>query len=662
MIELKTLTFQNIRRFVDEQVVVFSGRDKLIQVDGKNQNTGGSSGAGKSTVFLALDYLLGISDIPSTILQSRLTKESLAVSGEFTIDDQPLNISRSKKDGLTISFGGETTSGNVKLAEEKLDEIIGIPRSVFKKMIHKKQKEGGFFIDMTGKQTYEFLTTVLGLDKYTDSIEEIGFKVKEDIQTIGDIRVKLEIEQDNIRNFERMLDDKERPKKTVSQKDLDIIGKQITDLKNQKNILEAECTQKLSILIAPELNPSPWDSSEFVKIQTEIALSEKKKIEVESAKKLIDQELGEFPLLKQRAASHGQKISELKTNKAEIEKSICPTCEQNWVGETAKAKVESINADIDRLTGEALDVKQKLDTKDEVIRKAARLQQIFVEASNLYENLNKNLLMEKDRENTHNMSERSKYSDTMKEFHRQESEIKNMYTDRIASLTGVLQRLQIDFSTKQKELELYLENSKNYDTEIKSLADLILNKKQIIDSLLSEREALAKKTLVAEECKRLIKSYTLQTFQETLDLIGDMATEILSGIPNMASSTIYFEGCKENKDGSIKDEVTGIINMDGEDIPIKSLSGGERTAIDLAVDLAVIDVIETKAGKGANFYIIDEPFDGLDAVCRENCLEILKQIDTNKKIIMVDHSTELKEMISDIITVVREGETSMVMS
>jgi DNA repair exonuclease SbcCD ATPase subunit len=168
--------------------------------------------------------------------------------------------------------------------------------------------------------------------------------------------------------------------------------------------------------------------------------------------------------------------------------------------------------------------------------------------------------------------------------------------------------------------------------------------------------------MVADESKRLIKAYVLQTFQETLDAIGEQATNILAAIPNMTTSTVYFEGCKETKSGSIKDEVVAILNTDGNnDIPIKSLSGGERTAIDLAIDLAVIDVIETKASKGANFLFMDEPFDGLDSVCKENCLEILKQIDTNKKIIMVDHSSELKEMVSDVILVIKKGETSSVM-
>jgi DNA repair exonuclease SbcCD ATPase subunit len=129
----------------------------------------------------------------------------------------------------------------------------------------------------------------------------------------------------------------------------------------------------------------------------------------------------------------------------------------------------------------------------------------------------------------------------------------------------------------------------------------------------------------------------------------------------MASSTIYFESCKETKSGSIKDEVNPIINMDGEnEISIKTLSGGERTSIDLAVDLALIEMIETKAGKGVDFFILDEPFDGLDAVNKTECLDILQNLDTNKKIIIVDHSAELKALVHDIIMVVRQGEDSFV--
>ena len=114
-------------------------------------------------------------------------------------------------------------------------------------------------------------------------------------------------------------------------------------------------------------------------------------------------------------------------------------------------------------------------------------------------------------------------------------------------------------------------------------------------------------------------------------------------------------------DVSEKHEVNAVINLEGDSgIPIKTLSGGERTSADLAVDLAVGEMIESMTKKGVNFLIIDEGFDGLDSISKIECLEILKNISTDKKILMVDHSSEVKEMVYDIIKVRRVNEESFV--
>ena len=97
-----------------------------------------------------------------------------------------------------------------------------------------------------------------------------------------------------------------------------------------------------------------------------------------------------------------------------------------------------------------------------------------------------------------------------------------------------------------------------------------------------------------------------------------------------------------------------------ENIPLKSFCGGEGSSIDLAIDLAVIAFIEEKTGKGTNIFILDEPFTGLDTVCIEEALLVLKNSDINKKIIVVDHNPIIKESLTDRIVVVREGLTSKI--
>jgi chromosome segregation ATPase len=86
MLKLKSLKFKNVGRFVEWQEIPFDKLGSLIQVDAQNNNTGGSSGSGKSTIFNALDWLLGLSDLSTGTLQSRLTKEGIAVEALFDWD------------------------------------------------------------------------------------------------------------------------------------------------------------------------------------------------------------------------------------------------------------------------------------------------------------------------------------------------------------------------------------------------------------------------------------------------------------------------------------------------------------------------------------------------------------------------------------------------
>jgi DNA repair exonuclease SbcCD ATPase subunit len=175
----------------------------------------------------------------------------------------------------------------------------------------------------------------------------------------------------------------------------------------------------------------------------------------------------------------------------------------------------------------------------------------------------------------------------------------------------------------------------------------------------SELESTVNSIFLTEELKKCIKMYISYSFDEALESIGAKSTEIIRCIPNMSNATIQFEGTKETKDGKIKEEVNAVIGMDGETgVPIKSLSGGERSAVDLAVDLAVIDFIETKSAKGMNIFILDEPFTGLGTVEIEMALEVLKNSNTNKKIIIVDHNPEVKQMVQSRIIVEREGTSS----
>lgn len=236
------------------------------------------------------------------------------------------------------------------------------------------------------------------------------------------------------------------------------------------------------------------------------------------------------------------------------------------------------------------------------------------------------------------------------------------YTSQITNLSNNINELKILINQKESALSS-LKNSHESNNKLKeNLSSKISDIEKSAISLKDSVTLLDKQILVAEESKRAIKSYNLSVFQDTLQEIGDYASNILSSIPNMSSASIVFNTTKETKSGKTKEEINAVLSLDGEDdINIKTLSGGERTACDLAVDLAVIDILESKANKGADLFILDEPFTGLEEQNIEKCLHIICQTDTNKKIVIVDHNPIVKQMVHNNILVERTGDSSRVM-
>lgn len=683
MLRLRKLVFGNIGRFVKKQEISFDAFGQLVQFNGSNKNTGGSSGAGKSTVFHALDYLLGINDIPTTGLQSRLTKEKLYAEGYFDVNGTELVVKRSKSGGLSIKFGDEEVSGNVKLAEERLEQIIGIPKTLFKKMVHKKQKEGGFFLNLTAKQSYEFLMDALGLKDLNSKVGVIDEDIKAIVKRIGELGHAIDALTNSIDEFEELLEFHKEPTCDVDEKSIQEKRDQLEKLKAE----EIELNEKIKAEIAQYNKPVKPEIT--VEANPEIAANEQKLSEVEHEKKdkifqynkkvtnaqearsAVETKLKEIPFHKQQMDNAIAEMKAQMEQKKHIEDEKCPTCSQKWSGDDAQAKIDLINAKITSLKEKILDKKAIVDDEADLQTKLEKVKeiQVKIEKEHNLDDLNdkidvlKQKITELKSEDKNKASVvENKYLKELNEYNRAIELVKAHHNPIQAELNNKIQNLNKDLAVEENKLTNFKSAKAEYQEKKNKLESTIKEKKTNLKDAEKQRKDKKYELTVREESKRVLKTYTLQIFQDTLDYIGSYATEILSEIPNMSNSTIYFEGCKENKSGTIKDEVNAIINMDGyNDINIKTLSGGERTAIDLAVDLAVIDMVESKAGKGADFFILDEPFEGLEEINISQCLEVLSQADTNKKIIIVDHNPIAKEMINDSVVVERDGEESVVL-
>lgn len=681
MIRPKRLTFSGIGRYVDKQVIDFDRMGNLNQVDGLRVETGGSSGTGKSTTFNAMDYLFGVSDVPTTILQSRLTKNGIDVMLEAEIDGVESVISRSKSKGLSVNIGGHIEEGSNKKAEEALDAAIGMARELFRMTYHKRQDERGFFLNFTPKQTYEFLTECLNLDEY----KEKGLKADARVTELADQKKLLEQQREVALSALKATQDGIIGLGLAPTKDFD--DADIHTLNNsyqtyQKNLKTVEEIHKMDLegleRDRPNVSMVPFDRSNIENYERAINILKNKKDAViakendriTNLKRIISDLTVEKTRFEIQIKDGERSRQEALTVAQEI-KSIracrCPMCEQDWTSEGARAKeqvllekVKELKARIEigqMATIGADDRQRSIDELNGRLKFAQppELTEIEEKIKDFNDKLNADRTLEK----VHQDGESKKYAAIMNSFSERYKAVLEKQRIEVNALKQQVESAAQTLNAVLNKAQIYKSAIERHETSFRVFKENEAKwQKQVDDTAKALIETEAELEL-AEEAKKVIKSYLSVSFDDALVSIGDEATRIIRNIPNMSNATIQLEGIKEQANGKIKEEVTAIIHNDGEEnVPIKSLSGGEKSAVDLSVDLAVISLIQERSGKGMDLFILDEPFAGLGTVEIEPSIEMLKNCNVNKKIIIVEHNPEVKQMVESRLLVVREGSTS----
>lgn len=683
MLQLKTLKFSGIGRFVEEQTIDFTQLGSLVQLDGLNRNTNGSSGAGKSTVFNALDFLLGLNDLPNTTLQSRVTKNGISVTGEFAWDDKELVIKRTKK-GLSIKIGADDPiEGSSKLAEEKLDEILAMPRNLFRQILHKRQKEGGFFLNLTPKQTHDFLTDSLELGAFRVKLMAAEKKAKEIELTLVDRTTELV----SVNSFLKATQDAQAslgtaPTCEVTRESILELKRLVDDSETVMNELNRTHVAESNTLalLRPQVNIKPFDRSQIEQLEAKLRdlgkRAEQLSVAEQSRQTDVSKQLTAIKvekvkldnLVAQGTRAHQDAVaiaSEIKR----IRENICPTCEQHWNTESSKTKESSLLDKVKALKDviaagkkaeeDLVPLKLRISELEPMLRpqKIEGLDVLLAEQHQI----NEQLKAEREKEKSHQGSEVAKSRALMDEHNKKCYELQNKQLGEAQVSRNAYNIAKSAFDSSVAKFKAFDEAKKRFDFQSHQLNDKVAkysaDKAQLeekIKEIESERD-------LAQEAQKVIKSFISCSFDDSLEYISEVATRMIRSIPNMANATIQLEGVKETKAGSVKEEVNAVINMDGEEgVPIKSLSGGERTAVDLGIDFAVIDLIENRTSKGIDIFILDEPFNGLDTPCVEMALELLRNTNLNKKVFIVDHNPEVKQMVQSRVLVTRDGEQSTV--
>jgi DNA repair exonuclease SbcCD ATPase subunit len=241
----------------------------------------------------------------------------------------------------------------------------------------------------------------------------------------------------------------------------------------------------------------------------------------------------------------------------------------------------------------------------------------------------------------------------------------------VEKVTG--KQLQLD------EINKKLENLRNqFNTINNQIAE-----QKTLESLSNERQKALEKAAIDLEQAKATKGQTEAKLALESDLValvgykgflgaifGDILAEIaaqtndiIGQVANVKHLTIDFETEKEAvATGNVTSRITPVVYNRGRRVSFDAgISGGQQTSVELAIDLAVSNVVSSRRGVYPNFLILDESLHGLGGVDKESCIEMLQSVAGERLVLVVDHSPEFCNLFSQVIEVIQEDGQSRIL-
>jgi exonuclease SbcC len=670
--KIKKIKLENIRSYKNHQIEFPLGSTLLS----------GNIGAGKSTVFLAIDFaLFGITrDLPGSALLRNGQKEG-SVELNFEVREKEFAIKRTLKrtpnsvsqhTGYIIKNGQKEELTAMELKQNIL-EILNYPQELLTKSkstiyhytVYTPQEKMKEILLSNKENRLEILRKIFGIDKYKKVrnnaelfITTIKQKSKEIAVKISDLEQK-QVELSEKEELEKELNDIlinidpkiNSLKKLLEEMRIEIETKeiQIREIMKQKHEIE-----KIKISIAHKSDQIKQLNNNLMQLNKEIEIiqEELKKLpdynpSLNDITTQIDKEIKSLD----EQNLHGQKkLTELETIKNNHENVCnkinsldhCPLCKQdverehkNNVTKNESKKIEKICLELDALKRNITQNKELLENKKLEYKKKIEL----LNKQNIVELKSKNL---KEKIEQKNQNE-GKINEIKKEV----EELNKILTGKQINENPELEKI---LEKDKQELEKISIELKEIEITKASKTSEINHTKELLSKL---NEEITSKKLAKNNIQKLLqlkewleKQFITITSIMEKNLMLRVHTELELFIKKWFSMLIDSESIKIRLD----EEFTPLIEQNGHEIDYNHLSGGEKTATALSYRLALNQVINTLMSdiNTKNLLMLDEPTDGFSQDQLDRMRNVLEELNTEQTII-VSHDPKVESFVDRVI-------------
>ncbi len=153
-----------------------------------------------------------------------------------------------------------------------------------------------------------------------------------------------------------------------------------------------------------------------------------------------------------------------------------------------------------------------------------------------------------------------------------------------------------------------------------------------------------------------LKAHILETITPVLNERANLYAGQLSD----GDVAINFSTVKKNKDGSVSEKFSvEVTNSAGAEKYLGN-SSGERKKIDLAIALAMSDLVAARVSKPIDLWVADEIAESLDPVAVERVVGLLREKAKERGTLLTISHTDMTDHIPSVITVTKTAAGSQI--
>lgn len=670
-LEFKKLIIHNFLSYNHSEIDLSNKGYCLVSgINNNPKDNAISNGSGKSSWSSAICWALTgntIQGVHNNIKNINIDENLCYVTLQFLVDGDNYVITRYKepKTDLKIIINNEDKSGKgIRESEAILSEYLpDLTNDLIASIIILGQGLPGKFSNNTASGRKEVLEK---LSKSDFMIQDLKNKIlkrelflKDELRKVEDNILastsKLSILNEQKIKLEEQLNDLNLPKnfdQTISKLTIDISKLETIISEQQTKIINHQTNTKtlsdeLSKLLSDK-NNQILKLNESYGIKKETYLLKKGELdnnlninsnnflsiyhsEVEKLNSDSNDDLNMFV----------SKINSLKTEISKL-KSItdtCPTCGQKLQGITKPDTTEK-ESELTKLEKSYLEYKNN----------------IIVRKNTIIESYNSNVnAVKKDYSDKLDLLEKDFNKDTLL-FKNYLSEINNSFDNDITEIKYKLKQ-------ENEKIDLYTQNLKLKNQELLSLkndlnkvtldkenhTNKIKDTETMLNSIIKDVSIL---NINVEENAKI--QANIQQKLAIISKINSLIKRDFRGfLLNNVISFINKKGKEYSKDIFGSDEFEFTLNGNNVDITycnkaFENLSGGEKQKIDLIIQFAIRDMMSNYLDFSSNILVLDEIFDGLDAIGVTNLLNLISnKLNDIESIFIISHRASELEIPYD---------------